>query len=142
MRPAALLLAALAGAGCASPLPPPPQPAPLARQGLLTGTVTYRERLALPASATLTVLVWDALAQLPAAKVGETTLQIPGQVPIPFEVFFDPALIQQDHTYAARATLRVDGVVWFESTTPVPVITQGMPVTGVQILVARVPPPP
>lgn len=130
MRRTALFLAAAMVAGCAtSPAPPP------IRTGSLTGTVTYRERLALPPGAQVTVIVWDAFAQLPEAKVGETTFQAATQVPLPFEVFFDPAAIQADHTYAARASIKVDGKVLFESAAPVPVITQGMPTTGVVILV-------
>jgi putative lipoprotein len=136
------VLATLCAAACAS-TPPVPAPAPVPPPTSVSGTVTYRERLALPPGATVTVLVWDALAELPASKLGETTLATQGkQVPVAFEVFFDPDTLQPTHTYAARATIRVEGTVWFESATPVPVLTQGAPSTGVELLVKRAAPLP
>lgn len=126
----------LAAAGCASS-PPVPRPS-----GAVSGTVTYRERMALPPDTQVTVLLWDTLGNLPASKLGETTFRTAGQVPIPFEVTYDPAAIVPDHTYAVRANITVDGKLWFESAMPVVVITQGAPGTGVQVPVQRVATPP
>jgi putative lipoprotein len=145
-RHCALLSAALC-LGCASAPPTPAAAAAPASPAILptslTGTVTYRERLALPPGATVTVLVWDALAELPASKLGETKFETQGkQVPLAFEVFFDPDTLQPTHTYAARASIHVDGGVWFESGTPVPVLTQGAPSAGVELLVKRMAPLP
>jgi putative lipoprotein len=126
----------LAGLGCAS-APSVPRPS-----GTVSGTVVYRERMAIPPDTQVTVLLWDALGSLPASKLGQTTFRTSGQVPIPFEVTYDPAAIVPDHTYAVRASITVDGKLWFESAMPVVVITQGAPSTGVQVLVQRVTPPP
>jgi putative lipoprotein len=127
--------------GCSSTETPLPPPAP-SQKGALTGTVTYSERMALPANALVRVRVWDALEPPSSATVGETSFVAQGQVPLPFELFFDPALIQASHTYGARASISVEGVVWFESETPVPVLTNGAPTVEVQLLVKRVAPPP
>ena len=126
----------LAGLGCAS-APPVARPS-----GTVSGTVVYRERMAIPPDTQVTVLLWDALGSLPASKLGETTFRTSGQVPIPFEVTYDPAAIVPDHTYAVRASITVDGKLWFESAAPVMVITAGAPSTGVEVLVKRVAPLP
>jgi len=126
----------LAGVGCASG-PSMPRPS-----GKVSGTVVYRERMAIPPDTQVTVLLWDALGSLPASKLGETTFRTSGQVPIAFEVTYDPAAIVPDHTYAVRASITVDGRLWFESATPAMVITGGAPSAGVEVLVKRVAPPP
>jgi putative lipoprotein len=131
----ALLLLSVLGCGTTSTLPLAPSPA---GKGVFSGTVTYRERVALPPNAQVSVRVWDALLPPGSATVGETTFVASGQVPLPFELFFDPGLIQQTHVYGARATISVDGVVWFQTEKPVPVLTEGVPTVGVEIVVQRV----
>jgi len=118
-------------------------PTPGASQkGVLSGTVTYNEKMALPPGAQVSVRLWDALLPPDVATVGEAKFEATAQVPIPFELFFDPALIQSSHTYGARATIRVGGVAWFQSEAPVPVLTQGAPTVDVVLLVKRVAPAP
>jgi len=104
--------------------------------------VVTRETVALPPGAQLSVRLWDAMLPPEVATVGEAKFPAPSQVPIPFELFFDPGAIQQSHTYGARASIAVDGVVWFESERPVPVLTQGALSVGVELLVKRVASPP
>ena len=111
-------------------------------KGLLSGTVTYREKMALPPGAQVAVRLWDATEPPDVATVGESKFAATSQVPLPFEVFYDPGLIQQSHTYGVRASISVDGVVWFQSEAPLPVLTQGAPTVGVELLVKRVAPPP
>ena len=62
-----------------------------------------------------------------ATVIAETTITTPGQVPIPFEISYDQSGIVPQNTYAIRATITVDGVLWFTNTTAYPVITQGNP---------------
>ncbi len=134
---ASLLLLALVACHTA----PPTRSA--TRKGIFSGTVTYREKLALPANAQVSVRVWDAMLPPDVATVGQADFQALGkQVPLPFEVFFEPALIQYSHTYGARASISVDGVVWFQSEAPVPVLTQGAPAVDVVLMLKRVAPPP
>jgi putative lipoprotein len=136
-----LLVAAAAAVGCNTTQTPAPVPV-ANNKGLFSGTVTYRERMALPPNAEVRVRVWDALEPPDVATVGETHFIAQGQVPLPFELFFDPGLIQSSHTYGARATISVDGVLWFQTEQPVAVLTNGAPTVGVEILVKRVAPPP
>jgi len=126
---------------CGTPSTPPP-PALARNKGVLSGTVVYREKVALPPGAQVSVRLWDALLPPDVATVGEAKVPASTQLPVPFEVFFDPDNIQQSHTYGARASISVDGVVWFQSEQPVPVLTQGAPSVGVDLLVKRVAPPP
>jgi putative lipoprotein len=136
-----VLVASVSAVRCGTTETPPPQPSPTTK-GILSGTVTYRERMALPPNAEVRVRVWDALEPPTSATVGETKFIAQGQVPLPFELFYSPQLIQSSHTYGARATISVEGVVWFQTETPVPVFTGGAPTVGVEILVKRVTPPP
>jgi putative lipoprotein len=112
----------------------------------VSGTVTYRERIALPPDAVVSVQIRDvSLADAPAQVMGEQIIENPGQVPIPYDVAYDPNDIDERHTYAAAARI-VDGSgkLLFITTTIFPVITRGNPTEDVQLLVERVeeaPPP-
>ena len=137
--PAVLALLSVVACGTPSTLP---APALASNKGVLSGTVVYRERMALPPGAQVSVRLWDAMLPPQVATVGEAKFPATTQVPVPFEVFFDSGAIQQSHTYGARASISVDGVVWFQSEQPVPVLTQGAPSVGVELLVKRVAQPP
>lgn len=73
----------------------------------LSGTVAYRERIALPANATITVTLNDvSLADAPAKVISQTEFQSAGkQVPIPFELTYDRAQIDPRHRYAVSAKI-------------------------------------
>lgn len=105
----------------------------------VTGMVTYRERIALPPNAVVQVSLQDvSRADAPATVLGEQTTETNGrQVPIPFEIAYDPARIDQRLTYAVRARITVDGQLLFTSTTATLVITQGRP-TEVELVLQRV----
>jgi len=98
-------------------------------QGTVSGTVTYRERMALPPDAAIDVRLEDtSLHDLPAKLVGESIFAAEGQqVPISFQVWFTPAEINPSHTYQLRANISVNGTITFTSNTLYPVITQGAP---------------
>ena len=103
------------------------QPAPENRS--LSGTVAYRERMALPSDAVIQVQLSDVSAQDVAAPVvAETTVTPQGrQVPLPFELHYDPDKIEPKRTYAVRATIRSEGQLLFTTTTATHVLTQGNP---------------
>jgi len=85
-----------------------------AAEKVLTGEILYRERIALPPNAVVTVSLSDvSLADAPATLIGEQTIKDPGQVPIKFEIRFDPSVIQQKHTYSLQARITVDNTIWF-----------------------------
>jgi putative lipoprotein len=97
--------------------------------GLLSGTVAYRERVALPPDALVQVQLSDVSVQDAAAPlIAETTVKPEGrQVPLPFELRYDPKKIDPKRTYAVRATIQSGGQLLFTTTTVTRVITQGNP---------------
>lgn len=80
----------------------------------VTGEVAYRERIALPPHAVLTVRLVDvSLADAPETVLGEQTVDPAGQVPIKFEIKVSPAVVHQNATYALQARISVDNQLWF-----------------------------
>ncbi len=93
----------------------------------ITGTLTYRERVALPPDAAIDVRLEDT-SGAPAKVVGESIFAAEGQqVPISFQVSFNTADINPAHTYTLRANITIHGTKAFASTAAYPVITQGAP---------------
>lgn len=88
--------------------------AAVAEEIKLTGEVFYRERIALPPNAVLTVQLSDvSLADAPASTIAEQKIDPAGQVPIRFELGFDSAVVQPKATYALQARITVDNTLWF-----------------------------
>jgi uncharacterized lipoprotein YbaY len=108
--------------------------------GVLTGTVSYRVRSALPDDAVVKVSLVDvSRADAPATVLAEQQIITGGQqVPIPFELKYDPAAIDQRYTYAVQARIEIGGQLAFISTTIHPVLTRGNPVTDVEVIVEPV----
>jgi putative lipoprotein len=100
--------------------------APTAR---VTGTVTYRERIALPPTAIVKVQLADvSRADAKAIVLGEQTIVTSGnQVPVSFEIVYDPARIEANHTYAVQARIEESGQLRFISDQRYAVITRGAP---------------
>jgi putative lipoprotein len=109
------------------------------KQAAVTGSVAYRERMALPADAVVEVRLSDVSRQDVAAPViAETTVMPAGrQIPIPFELRYDPVKIEPKRTYALRATISSAGRMMFTTTNSYPVITRGNP-TKVNLMLERV----
>lgn len=107
------LLALLAA--CASP----------AGSGQLTGSVSYRERMALPEGAVVRVVLLDiSLVGVPARVIAEQEIRPTHQVPIPFVLEYDPAAIESGHRYGLRATISdADGRLLFGTVSSHPVLT-------------------
>lgn len=96
----------------------------------LTGTVAYRERIALPPDAVIDVQLLDtSIADVAAQTVAEALINAEGrQVPVPFTLTYDPAKIVPGDRYSVRATIRSgDGMLMFSSTQAYPVLTHGAP---------------
>jgi putative lipoprotein len=131
---AVVALGALACAtGASTPAPNPTGAA------MVTGSVTYRERMALPPGATVTVRLQDvSRADAPAEVLAEQVIVPTTQVPIPFALRYDPARIDARHRYSVSARIEVDGKLWFMSDTHNGVLTDGGP-TEVEVVVRRVP---
>ncbi len=91
----------------------------------ITGTVAYRERIALPPNAVVTVSLEDvSLADAPSKVLAKQTFETDGkQSPFAFELNYDSSEIQAKHTYSVRARIDVDGKLRFISDTRQAVIT-------------------
>jgi putative lipoprotein len=104
----------------------------------LTVTVFYRERIAMPPNAALIVTLADvSRADAPAETVASRRIEEPGNVPIDVELTYDPSIIDERFTYAVRATIEVDGEMWWTSTQAHHVLTRGAP-GHVEVMVSRV----
>jgi putative lipoprotein len=104
----------------------------------VTGTVTYRERIALSDDAVVTVQIRDvSLMDTAAQVIGEQVIHTSGvQVPIPYSVPYDPEAINESHSYSLSARIvDVAGELLLISDTAVPVISQGNPTKDVEIVV-------
>ena len=101
----------------------------LVYKATVTGTITYRQRIALPEDSMVTVKLSDvSIADAAAITIGEQVISNPGQVPIPFEVYYDPEDIDPRFTYAVQVRITDgDGKLLFINTTSFPVITHGNP---------------
>jgi putative lipoprotein len=128
-----IVLAALVLSGCGG------QPVTSAASAAaITGRVTYTENVTLPDKAMVTVQMRDA-DLWPDAKglISQQQISTSGnQVPIPFNVDYNPLLIQKDHNYAMAAFIQDgNGHLLFVPGAPVPVLTNGNPIQDVQVTV-------
>jgi len=104
---------------------------------VVTGTVTYREKIALTPEATVTVQLVDvSRADAPAITIGEQVIENPGQVPISFEIEYDPSAIDQRFTYAVQVRIMEGDKLAFINDTAYHVITRDSP-THVDMVLVR-----
>ena len=109
----------------------------------VSGTVTYRERLALTPGAMLVVELRDvSYADAAAPLIARQTIPAPGQVPISFKVEYSREDIDSRNTYSVSARIvESDGRLAFTNDTAYEVITRGQP-SRVDMLLVLVQPPP
>ena len=92
----------------------------------ISGTVSYRERMALTPQARLIVSLQDvSRADARATTLAEKEIGNPGPVPIAFELEYDPADIDQRMSYAIRAEIHDQNRMLFTTDTHTPVLTRG-----------------
>jgi putative lipoprotein len=107
---------------------------------VLRGSVVYRQRIALPPDAVVRVTIEDVTHADAAVKtIGEE--DIPGkghQIPVKFEVKYNPADIDPAHRYNLRAKITSEGRLMFTSTNSYPVLTQGAPANNVTVELEQV----
>lgn len=103
--------------------------------GVLTGTVTYRQRIALPAGSVISVQLQDVSKQdVAATVVASQTITTTGEnVPIPFTLTYDPAQIDAKFTYALSVRITIDGQLAWLNTERYAVLTNGAPTSGVEV---------
>jgi uncharacterized lipoprotein YbaY/heat shock protein HslJ/uncharacterized lipoprotein NlpE involved in copper resistance len=93
----------------------------------ITGTAAYRQRIAMPPDAVLSVQLEDVtLADAPSPLLAEFSEQFGDrQVPIPFTLQVPNTAVQAGHRYNLRATIKIGGALRFTSTRRYPVLTGG-----------------
>lgn len=102
------------------------------------GEASYRERIAVPPSTQLEVVLLDvSRPDAPAQMIGNTIIADAGQPPYRFEIHYPPDQIIASHRYAVRARLTHEGRLLFTTDQTYPVITGGHP-TDVWLLLKRV----
>jgi putative lipoprotein len=102
----------------------------------VTGTLTYRERIALrPGSVAEVWLLDTSLADAPAIEIAYQRIEDPGNPPIPFVLDYDPQEIREGMQYGVRATIRQADQLLFTSDTHYPVLTRGAGNTAEVLLI-------
>jgi putative lipoprotein len=98
----------------------------MSEEARISGTVSYRERIAMPPGYVVKVELLDISRQdAPSETLGAIELTPSHQVPVPYELAFDESRIDPRHRYAVRAQILVDGRLLFTSTQTNLVITGG-----------------
>ena len=119
-----LLLLTMLLAACSVRVEPTIEPAQVS--GKVTGSVTYRERIALPPDAVVRVALLDvSRMDVAATLIAETVIVPEHAVPIPFELAYDPEKIDPRMVYAVRATILRGDNYLFVTDTHYPVLTRG-----------------
>jgi uncharacterized lipoprotein YbaY len=93
----------------------------------LTGTITYRQRVALMPEAIVKIWLQDVSRPgLPVPEIlDEQEIRRPGQVPIAFSLHYDPATIDPTHTYTLLVRIYEGDRTRFTNAAPYRVITNG-----------------
>ncbi len=101
------------------------------QDNVISGTVTYRQRSALPSTAALIVRLVDVSRQdVSSTTISEQRIETAGkQVPFQFDFAYDRSKIDERNRYAVQAEIRDAGKLLFITDTSYPVITQGNPRT-------------
>ncbi|MCA9909268.1 MAG: YbaY family lipoprotein, partial [Anaerolineae bacterium] len=115
----------------------------LSAQPQVTGTVMYRQRIALPPDAIVRVQIQDiSIADAPMTVVGEQVIVTAGaQVPFAFAISYPESAIQANRRYSLGARITDgDGRLLFITDTVVPVITGDNPTSDIELVLVQVRP--
>jgi uncharacterized lipoprotein YbaY/predicted secreted protein len=115
-------------------------PAQAQGNATVTGEVLYRERIALPPSARVIVQLQDvSFADAAATVLAEQVIDPAGKgPPYAFTLTYDAAKIDSRFSYAVSADIKDGDKQLFTNTERYGVITQGNPVSGIQVVVSPV----
>lgn len=108
----------------------------LSMAGEVTGTVGYRERIALPPNSIITVRLEDATrVDAPAALISESKF-VSGrnQVPFSFKLPYVDSAVQRNLQYFVRATIHSNGQLIYTSTEAYPVINNGVKKVDIRLM--------
>lgn len=110
----------------------------LAAPATLSGSVTHRERIALPQDAELHLQLIDQNAPGAPPRIdARAAIGAVGQVPLTFTLAFDDQIILPDHGYAIIAEIFSGGRLWFRNFEPYGVAPLA-PAAPVEVTVAFV----
>jgi copper homeostasis protein (lipoprotein) len=99
-----------------------------AQHSTVSGTIAYRERMALPPSASIEITIEDvSRADVASEVIARERMAASRQVPMPFEVEYDTSRIEPSHRYAVRVRISDGDRLMFTTTDTTLVITQGHP---------------
>jgi putative lipoprotein len=116
----------------------PPAGATQTNLASITGTISYRDRIALTNEAVAVVTLEDGSRQdAPATPLALHTISDPGQVPIRFAFDYPRAAIDPRMSYILRARITDRGRLMFATDTHTPVLTRGAG-NEVQLLLVHV----
>jgi putative lipoprotein len=136
MKLLAYLAVPAALAGCTNPTPatttPAEQPTTAATataQDSVTGTITYRNRMALPPTAVVRVVLQDvSLQDVAATVIDSVTIRPNGrQVPFAFVLHYDAARIAPGSRYTVQARITDGGRLLYLHDEAYPVVTNSQP---------------
>ena len=98
------------------------------RNQAITGSVTYRDRSALPSDALMTVELREVMSQgRPPITVARQTYNVNRQVPIPFNLEYDPTQVDGRRHYVLHANIHGGGRQLFISRQDMPVTINNLP---------------
>lgn len=109
------------------------------RTGRIRGTVSYLQRSALPPNAEVIVRLRESAdtAGNPLAPIAEERFSADGrQVPIPFELVFDPRDINRNRAYELTAEIVAEGRVVFRTDTGKAVQLRNNQADGVELILS------
>lgn len=117
-----------------------PQEESSAKVDKVTGTLAYRERIALPKDALVTVTLQDvSLADAPAKTIAKHRFETNGyQVPYEFDLAFHTNKIKPNHRYSVSASIEVNGQLRFITDSTYPVITDSDNTRSVNLMLISV----
>ncbi len=106
----------------------------------MTGHVIYRERIALrPGSIVMVKLVDVSRADVKATLLAEQRIENPVTVPVPFQLDYNPDVIDARMSYAVQAQIHdAAGQLLWTTTEHIGVLTRGNAATDVEVRVHRV----
>ncbi len=111
---------------------------------LVTGSLSYRERIALPPDAKAEVTVSPVgPADAPAPAIVRQDVAVQGQVPLPFQIALPPGALKPDQRYALRAAIRSpQGTLLWTSDSATPLDPAQTRQDVGTVMLRQVPPPP
>lgn len=109
------------------------------KSDVISGQIIIQQRVALPANAVVRVTLADtSIAELPALILSQKYYDTHGkQSPFPFELSYQKDEIRPNAQLSVRATVSVEGDLWFISSVDSVVINNGV-TQGIELLLVPV----